>query len=167
MGPRVKKAVFVSGGMLLLGIAYVLFLHPFINPPLSTWWSVRTLSAAKTPEDFHKAVGYYGNFLPLKDGSWVAIRYRDNHAMALWSRAVVRDSGGWWFWSDHHFCGAFMRRNIEHIEKMQKLEREMGGTEEQIAALGSRSDVWQLSQSPTLDTARKKLLEMGFRRFRD
>src|SRR6185436_12191545 len=106
------KPLLVLAGIVLFGIAYVLFLHPFIDPPLSTWWSVPKLSAAKTPAELRKAVGYYGTFLSLRDGSWIAIRYRDNHALSLWSRAVVRDSGGRWFRSEHHFCGALMQRNI-------------------------------------------------------
>jgi len=55
-------------------------------------------------------------------------------------------------------------RNLEQIEKMRQLERDMGGTEERIAALGSKSDVWNLSQSPNLDAAERSFGD-GFRRF--
>ena len=167
MRPRMKKSWYALTGVVLFFVAYVLLLHPFIDPPFSTWSSVRTLSSAKTPEEFQKAVGNYGIYLPLKDGSWIAIRYRDNHALALWSRAVVRDSGNFWFWSDHHFCGRFMRRTLDQTDKMRKFERENGGSEEQVAAVGAKDDVWVLSQSATLAAARQKLLAMGFRRFRD
>ena len=58
------------------------------------------LARVESEKDLASVVGHYGVLLRLRNGAWIAIRYRDSHASPGWSSAVVRDSGGAWFVSD-------------------------------------------------------------------
>ncbi len=40
-------------------------------------------------------------------GPWVAMMYTDSHGDPFASIAIARDSSGNWYYSEHHFCGAF------------------------------------------------------------
>lgn len=40
-------------------------------------------------------------------GPWVAMMYTDSHGDPFASIAIARDSSGIWYYSEHHFCGAF------------------------------------------------------------
>jgi len=55
--------------------------------------------------ELEKVLGPLGVVLHFKDGSWLAISYRDDHSFLGWSAAVARDSEGAWFESSEHFCG--------------------------------------------------------------
>ena len=68
--------------------------------------SIEILDAAHTLAELEEAVGRLGAVFTYADGSWVAIRYRDNHSsLRSFSTAVARDSHGSWYHSDYHFCG--------------------------------------------------------------
>ena len=108
-------AAFLCG--VLLFLAYPGYLSCYIDPFFSRWQSRRLLAAASTPEELQAAVGGLGAFYTFPDGSWLAIRYRDSHTCGIWSVAVARDSGGNWYESREHFCGAFVvRRNYRALE---------------------------------------------------
>ena len=70
--------------------------------------SFHILAQARDSEDLEKAVGDLEIVFRLRDGGWLAIRYRDCHAGRMWSSAVARDGGGSWFVSDSHYCGRFL-----------------------------------------------------------
>jgi hypothetical protein len=109
--------------------------------------SVRILSGAKTPAELKEAVGEWGIVFFIQDRDWIAIRYVDSHGGGIWSSAVARDSGGAWFVSEVHFCGRFQGYRIRK-EKSEDLPDELKAIEE----------------SKNLDTARERLIGLGFQR---
>ena len=121
------------------------------------------LSAAKTTYEVEQAVGNLGIFIPLRDGSWIAIRYRDTHRGYLASLAIARDSGGNWYESDHHYCGEFIaykhdRRESEelHSEPAEPGEVATNARSESFAALDA------VFNAPSLEVGRQRLLKLGF-----
>src|SRR5262245_49751225 len=96
----IKYLGLIGGGALVL-----LLLFAFVIEPAIWRWNARRkafalLGAAKSPGAL-EAVASQGISLPLKEGSWIAIRYRDQHAGSISSfvggissLAVAHDSGG-------------------------------------------------------------------------
>ena len=129
--------------------------------------SIRLLRSARTTNDLDKAVGNMGGVLKLKDGSWIAIRYRDCHRGNLWSSAVALDSAGNWFESDYHFCGELsgLRRDLQFREEMARMKELYPDAS---ADLPERSDshLIELADAPNLTVAHQKLVALGFRTFR-
>ncbi|HWN94909.1 MAG TPA: hypothetical protein VNT99_07740 [Methylomirabilota bacterium] len=123
------------------------------------------MSRAKTVEDLRAAVGRWGAFVPLRDGSWVAVRYTDTHAAPGYSCAVAHDSGGEWLYSSHHFCGRF--RNYFQIEKQTRdSSAATGESEAEVLQRMALQDaqIFGLANATNLDAARAQLLTMGFKR---
>jgi len=145
--------------------AYVTYLHLLIDPIFSRMESRRLLSNAATPEQLEEAVGTLGVFYTFPDGSWLAIRYRDSHAGGIWSMAVARDSGGGWYQSSEHFCGAFSISSFEM--NLQKMGLDLDDKSEkgsaEIAPPDSRNQwICSLAKSPDLPSARQRLLSAYF-----
>ncbi|MEZ5326703.1 MAG: hypothetical protein R3F19_16780 [Verrucomicrobiales bacterium] len=144
----------------------------FVVEPATWHWRNRRealtmLSAAKTTNELQQAVGGLGIFIPLRDGSWIAIRYRDTHAGRIESLAVARDSGESWFESDHHFCGAFSAyahdgRLLEEIRsELAKLgERDTNTTSRARSEIFVALDA--VFDAPSLEVGRQQLLKLGF-----
>lgn len=154
-------AAYIATTLLLCAVlffTYVAELHLFIDPLFARWEAQRILSAAASPEALQRAVGPLGAFFTFPDGSWVAIRYRDSHAGGLWSVAIARDSGGQWYQSREHFCGAF-----SSFSQVRDISFAIG------ESLGAASDehgrwIYQLSSSPDLQTARQRISARYFNR---
>jgi hypothetical protein len=123
--------------------------------------SLRILASAKSTEDLTAAVRPLGLFLTFPDKSWMAIRYSDMHGWSIRSVALVRDSGGQWFESHHHFCGmlAVYREKYE----MQRTRRELGDTEDvKFLSHSSYNGIHAVAESKNLEEARKQLLKIDF-----
>ena len=108
MRARKLIAILFLSLLVLLGAAVVYY--AVIYP--RNWYfrtraeSVRILTAAQTTNDLQRTDTLsWGSFIPLTNGSWIAIRYRDSHLGGIFSCAVARDSAGGWFESSRHFCG--------------------------------------------------------------
>jgi len=77
-------------------------LYPIFLPDWHAYWQRRKAEAksfeilrnASTKAELEDAVGELGLFVPLPDGEWIAIRYRDSHRNRIWSSSVARDSKG-------------------------------------------------------------------------
>jgi hypothetical protein len=134
-----------------------------VGPPLDRAKAHRVLAAAKTPDELRTSVGSLGALFPIRDGSWVAVRYTDSHAYPGYSCAVALDSGGHWFHSCRHFCGRF--RNYEQTEKRtRELASPLGHDEAAVQAALRKQDeeLYDLASAATLDAARANLLKIGF-----
>jgi hypothetical protein len=155
----------------LVVVFVLLLLLVFVGEPMTWHWRVRresvaALSAAKTTNELQQVVGVLGVFIPIRDGSWVAIRYRDTHAGRIASLAVARDSGGNWFESDHHFCGAFAAyRERLRMEEIRSELAKLGETDTNLTT-SARSDTFvaldAITSAASLDDARKQLSKLGF-----
>ena len=89
----------------------------------------------------------------------MAFQYRDLHYSGVLSLTIVRDSGGQWFESSHHFCSMFAGYRKDY--EMQRLLREVGDTEAVAISRGYK-DIHAVAISQGLHTAREQLLKMGF-----
>ena len=134
---------------------YVAWLHLLIEPFFARREAQRLLSAASTPQQLQEAVGRLGALYTFPDGSWLAIRYRDSHGGGIWSLAIARDSGGNWYQSREHFCGAF-----SGVRHMHQLALAAG---EPFQPSDERSRwILDLGSSPDLQTARQRLTSHYF-----
>jgi hypothetical protein len=160
----------IIGLVLVLGMAYVFSLHAVVNPMIVKHCAVRALSAARTPEELKAAVGPLGCFIKLSDGSWIAIYYNDSHVPPGWSKAIVRDSGGAWFESEHHFCGQFAIyfQLLELDEAIDAEARKQGLADDSAVMRSSQplDNMTRLMSAPNLDSARTVLKQMEFRPMR-
>ena len=83
--------------------------------------------------------------------------------------AVARDSGGAWFRSDRHFCGAFMnyRRERELRDELRSLaEREGTSSLEEVPPSPTAKQLDPIFGARDLEHARRLLKKMGFEAFR-
>ncbi len=158
--------------LILLGIIGVVLLKMFVVEPMTWHWRVRresiaTLTAAKTTNGVQNAVGRLGVFIPIRDGSWIAIRYRDTHAFTVASLAVAHDSGGGWYESDHHFCGAFAsyRQDRRRMDEIRSELVKLGEVETNVIT-SARPDIFltldAIASADSLEDARAQLLKLGF-----
>jgi hypothetical protein len=99
-------------------------------------------------------LGHLGTVLRFRDGSWLAIRYRDCHAFPTWSLATAHDSSGSWYESSEHFCGAFST-----IRHMESIDRALGETPPLLKDPPTDRGEWirLLAACPDLPTARKHM----------
>jgi hypothetical protein len=165
---RILKRILLG----LLAVFLLLLLLIFVGEPVTWHWRVRrdsiaTLSAAKTTNDLQQAVGGLGIFIPIRDGSWIAIRYRDTHAGRIASLAVARDSDGSWFESDHHFCGAFAgyRHERQSVQELRSELAKLGETNTNLKT-SARSDTATaldaIHSAASLEDGRQQLSKLGF-----
>jgi len=168
-GWKLKKLITVVA-VAVGGFIICFFLFPgcvvaVVGPPLDRIKARRALSTAKTPEELRAAVGRLGAYFPLRDGSWVAVRYTDTHAAPGYSCAVARDSGGQWFYSSRHFCGRF-RIYFKLENQTRRLATALGESEEQIRQSMARTapEMFALANATNLVAARAQLLAMGFKK---
>jgi hypothetical protein len=156
----------------LLAVLLLLLLLVFVVEPMTWHWRVRresiaTLSAAKTTNELQQAVGGLGIFIPIRDGSWIAIRYRDTHAGRIASLAVARDSGGSWFESDYHFCGAFAgyRHERRSMEEIRSELAKLGETDTNLTTRARSDTAAALDatySAASLEDGRQQLSKLGF-----
>jgi len=130
------------------GYALLMFVLPMMARSRAEAESFEVLSTAHTQQELQEAVGDLGLMISLKNGDWIAIRYRDKHSGMIWSSSVARDSGGAWFVSDFHFCGTFSA--YRHAK-------------ERMFGLEQFSDIRAIDEAKDLETARRLLVELGFR----
>lgn len=155
MKRKVKYAALAFLFCFVLLFAYVVWGSLFIAPFFARREARRLLSTASSPQQLQEAIGSLGAYYPFPDGSWLAIRYRDSHAGGIWSLAVARDSGGNWYESREHFCGAF-----RIVPRLQQVAAEAG---EPFHPTDERSRwLFELSSSPDLQTARQRLTSRYF-----
>lgn len=122
----------------------------------------RLLAEAKTPAAAREAAGPLGAFFTLRDGSWIAIQYRDRHGWLSYSCATIRDSGGQWFYSTRHFCGRFAayRQREAELKKSLQGQAQTEDVNQQLKRLDP--DLFALASSPNLESARTQLFQLGF-----
>gem|GEM_PF-2188704 len=121
--------------------------------------TLHVLASANSEEDFKQSLRYGGVFLTFPDGSWMAIRYRDIHVGWGGSLSIVRDSGGLWYESHHHFCGNFVGFISDY--NFQRDLRELGEITS-IDITRSYDGLKLVGESKTLAEARGQLLKNGF-----
>ncbi|MEI8242838.1 MAG: hypothetical protein WCI17_06185 [bacterium] len=155
----------------LLAVAAVV-LYLFVVEPM-TWKSAtrkesaRILAAAQTTNEFAMAVGDLGLFLSFPDGSWMAIRYRERHAINALSSAMARDSGGMSFFSEHHFCGYLSAYpKIAEMQHAARKDAAQGWIGKAPNLLAGFEGIHALATSPDLAAARTNLLSLGFGRMK-
>jgi hypothetical protein len=148
---------------LLAVVIFPGYVAAVVGPPLNRAKAHRVLSAAKTPDELRKAVGSLGALFPLRDGSWVAVRYTDSHAYPGYSCADALDSSGRWFRSSGHFCGRFRvyQQNEERTREVAAARGDDPATA-QAALREQDEELYDLATAATLDAARAVLLKMGF-----
>jgi hypothetical protein len=158
-----KIAAIVACALILLLVVFPGYVAAVVGPLFDRIHARRALSHAKTPEELRTAVGKWGAFFPLRDGSWVAVRYTDTHAAPGYSCAVAHDSGGQWFYSRHHFCGRF-RSYLQLEKQMRESAAVTGDSEADVQSRMSRHDaqVFGLATATNLAAARAQLLTLGF-----
>lgn len=129
---------------------------------------VRDLSGAHTPETVRNAVGRLGVVLPRKDGSWIAISYKDSHMIPFaYSSAIVRTSEGEWMRSTEHFCGAFANyRNQRDLysswrDKAQT-DAERLDAESMLQQIGQDTLLDDIERASSMSEATNLLRRMGF-----
>jgi hypothetical protein len=125
--------------------------------------AISILSAAQTPKDLTNAVGYLGIVLHLTNNAWIAIRYRDVHGPKIDSIAIARDSGGAWFESDRHFCGTLaywpkLKDSVEAFPDRADADNGMFPSYREMNAIDS---------APDLPSARRALVAIGFKEFKN
>ncbi|MFA6544647.1 MAG: hypothetical protein WCS99_09500 [Limisphaerales bacterium] len=159
----IKIAAIVVCVLILLLVVFPGYVAAVVGPPLDRIQARRAFSRAKTPEELRGAVGHWGAFFPLRDGSWVAVRYTDTHAAPGYYCAIAHDSGGQWFYSSHHFCGRF-RIYFQFEKRTRELAAATGDTEAEVQSSLSRHDaqMFGLATATNLAAARAQLLTMGF-----
>jgi hypothetical protein len=157
---RLKYAAAIVLLCVVLFFAYITSLHLFIDPFFARREAIRLLSAASTSQQLQEAVGSLGTFYTFPDSSWVAIRYRDSHSGGIWSVAVARDSGGDWYQSSEHFCGAF-----SIVRHLQKLSAALGEPPEPPSDERGKW-IQQLGASPDLQSARQHITSRYFTQLR-
>jgi len=158
---RITKIIIVTPLLVVVALIAAFLLWLFVINPV-IWQrntneeSIRILASAKSTDELAAAVGSLGLLLTFPDGSWMAIRYVDTHAGGC-SLAVVRDSGGQWFTSRHHFCGELGTYHQQY--DYQEMMREHGGVEHDEL---QKYPIHVVAISQSLDTARDQLLKIGF-----
>jgi hypothetical protein len=141
----------------LLGVLGYLVAWEVILPLLSRMWEKREgpkILAVATESQLQTAVGPLGCVLRFPDGSWLAIRYADSHAMASWSFAAARDSGGMHYESTEHFCGALRAAELVQADTESKPPK--------IPTVARGEWLHALAMSPDLATARLRLTSRYF-----
>jgi hypothetical protein len=156
---RTAIAIIVA---LLAGLV-CFFVFPFWRPMVWRSQSVKALSAANDETALREAVGSLGVFIPVKDGSWIAIRYTDSHSGYIFSMAIARDSGGQWFESKYHFCGEF-----RFFDQWVRAQSQPADSAERLNAAAyvfddEHGDLRDIFNAPNLPKARAALLRAGFR----
>jgi hypothetical protein len=133
----------------VLAIILILLILLFVVEPATWHWrhrreAVRMLTAAKTTNELQEAVGSLGVFVP-----------------------VARDSGGAWFQSEHHFCGA-LDGYVRMRQKMQELRAaltKLGDTDTNTTS-SARSETETaldaMFAAPSLEAGRQQLVKLGF-----
>jgi hypothetical protein len=103
----------------------------------------------------------YGFYAETKSGDWIAVKYADSHQWPGWSISIARDSGGMWWESSVHYCGAMgvesYRVSYPDAFAEKLAEAEPGSVLHAFAAIEA---------SPDLATARQHLIALGFRPMR-
>jgi len=165
---RIPKPILLG----VLAVTLVVLLLVFAVEPVTWHWRVRreslsALATASSSNELRQAVGDLGIFIPIRDGSWIAIRYRDSHAGRIASLAIARDSGGGWFESDVHFCGAFNAYNHERqsLDEIRSELARLGETDTNMTSR-ARSEIFvaldTIYAARSLQAARQPLLKLGF-----
>ena len=159
MKRKLKYAAVIVLLCVALFFVYATYLHLIINPFFARREALRLLSAASTSQQLQDAVGSLGAFYTFRDGSWLAVCYRDSHGGGIWSVAIARDSGGNWYESREHFCGAF--RADRRLQQHEQLAIALGESPEAPSDERSRW-ILQLRASPDLQTARQRITSRYF-----
>lgn len=171
---RILKVILILGLFVVAGFfTYVSFIYP------ATWYSstrresINVLKAVRSTSELTNAVGSLGLFIPLTNGAWIAIRYRDSHGGGIRSCAVARDSGGGWFESERHFCGSLslwphMKDDVAGEEELKKVDpnfftNRVSRAESDNGMFPSFREMVAIESSPDLESARRALLKIGFR----
>jgi hypothetical protein len=122
--------------------------------PAMTRNRVREALSNAKPSELGEAVGPLGAVLHFKDGSWIAIGYRDDHSLLPWSVAVARDSGGGWFESAEHFCGHLaVLRSVDESGRVSRKDT----SPPRDPPTDRREWMRLLAISPDLRTARQRM----------
>ena len=163
--------------LILLGtgfVAYVFIIYPASWHSSTRRESVRVLAAARSTGELTNAVGNLGVFIPLTNGAWIAIRYRDSHGGGIRSCAVARDSGGEWFESSRHFCGSLsywprLKEEVAAEEEQRRLTPEwftngVSRADSDNGMFPSFREMMAIEFAPDLESARRALREIGFKK---
>jgi hypothetical protein len=162
---RIYKIILAT---LLIPIGAIVLYIFVITPVIRLKWEARTRNESTRILDDLDPVKESANihgpssislFLTYPDDAWIAFLYRDSHAGGIFSSTIVRDSGGQWFESNHHFCGLLVY--YRQTYRMQNIAREVGDTEE-VAIPSSCSGIDAVAVSKNLKDARTQLLKLGF-----
>lgn len=134
-------------------VAYVFVLQKYIGPVIERQIARHSFPKA-TPAELEDVVGYLGAVFHFRDGTWMAVRYNDSHSIAAWSFAIARDSGGMWFESTEHFCGAF-----RIVHSLDEIGRQFGPASPLPKDPPEDRGEWVrlLAASPDLATARQRM----------
>lgn len=122
--------------------------------------SIQALAQAKSKAELMEAVGHLGIFLPLKDGSWIAIRSLSVRSHPLWSSSVALDGKGNWLRSNNYLSGIF---KIYMDQKVRVLELPAEERETWLAELCPY--VHPIATAPTLEAAHQAMDVLGFEPF--
>jgi hypothetical protein len=124
--------------------------------------SIAALQAARTTDQLEQAVGRLGVYVPLADGSWIAISYHDTHSGTIASLAIARDSGDNWYESTEHYCGSLRGLTLRIEQEQAQVPMDERSLTEVPCDEG---DLCDLYRSADLDEARAFLQQIGFTPF--
>lgn len=162
----VKVLLGIIGGFVLLVAGFVGVEHVWSRVYIARARtdSAKILRRASTDEELKDAAGRLGVVLRVKDGSWIAIRYRDSHGLPFWSSAVARCSDGSWYENDYHFCGtfSFYTQARDQIASGEYSEDFVRGTQDHLASGPTTSACQKIESSNDFATAKGHLEGLGF-----
>jgi hypothetical protein len=174
---RVQKVIAILVLLLVILIGAVDF---YYSTP-GGWYSrtraqsIRVLETARTTNDLQSyEVLQGGAFVPLSNGSWIAIRYVERRSGAIYYCAIARDSAGSWFECDRLFDASLS-------EFWWELKMRQGMSAEEMRTIGiepwtnvvtiGRTNSWHipkldelipLALAPDLQSAHRELAKIGF-----
>ncbi len=174
------RALKIIGLLVLLVVAgfliYAFAIYPARWHSQTRRESLTILKAARSTSELASAVGNLGLFIPLTNGAWIAIRYRDSHSGGVRSCAVARDSGGSWFESERHFCGSLsfwpqLKEDVAAEEEMRRLSPQflsnrVSRADSDNGGFPSYREMITIESAQDLESARRGLLQIGFRELR-
>jgi hypothetical protein len=177
---RLLKIILITSllATVLVVACFVAYLHLYRMPHLYREWkseSIAALEDARSMADLTNAVGTLGLYIPLTNGNWIAIRYRDTHSLRIISCAIARDSGGGWFESNRHFCGSLSSwpRHKDEVAGEEELRRtapdlltnHVPRPDASTSLFPSYGEMLAIESAPDLAHARAALQRIGFSPF--
>lgn len=166
---RLVRAAFGLGIVCVALVAWYQLIGPAASYRETRSRSIAKLAGATSIEELDKVTSGLGVHLRLSDGSWIAIRYWDSHALTnFYSCAVALCSDGSWYESDWHFCGT-LRQYTDRTRTFTEAgaDDSLTGTERTSVSSGSFAQepartLQRIERASSLNEAKGLLVSLRF-----